>query len=677
MTGRNECRREPQQRACGRQRLDPRSADRQPCRVGGERIAGDRPAGRNGHLLGSGQPDLAPRMPTAVGVLTGRKVDLVHAGIEHRDDTLRALPHASFLGNREQRIDAKHRHAGTESEPLCHGTRGAQAGERTGAAPEHDRLELRDGKAGTIQQLHEGGNECARRVRAAGPLVPQHRPRAGLHRQGQVLGAGIEGKQVQEKSFLAGSIIEAPDNRPMHFVRAIAAGLLAAAAASVLAQSLPPEVDAALARARVPRDAISVVVFDADGKAPARLSHRADVLVNPASVAKLATTFGALELLGAQFTWTTPVYVEGPVVDGTLRGNVYIRGQGDPKLVTERIWLLLRRLQGLGIRAIAGDIVLDQGAFATAPPDPGAFDGEPLRPYNAAPEALLLNYKSVLLTFTPFAGYAQVHMEPPLAGVQLPPRVPLATGDCGDWRALLKADFGEPLRMRFSGAYPLACGERTWPIAYADPHGFAARAVAGMWLQMGGSVAGQVREGAVPKGLAPAFELQSPPLAEVVRDINKYSNNVMAQQVFLTLSLQQNGVGTLDASREILRRWWRERVGGDAPAFGNGSGLSREERITALQLARLLQVAWASPLMPELASSLPLAGVDGTLRRARGAAGLAHLKSGSLRDVAGVAGYVEGASGKRYVLVAIANHPLANAARPAIEALIQWTAHDN
>jgi serine-type D-Ala-D-Ala carboxypeptidase/endopeptidase (penicillin-binding protein 4) len=462
----------------------------------------------------------------------------------------------------------------------------------------------------------------------------------------------------------------------MHFVRALAAVLLAIAGASAHAQAFPPEVEAALARAKMPRDAISVVVLDAEGKTAARLSHRADVAVNPASIAKLATTFAALELLGPQFTWTTPVYAGGPVVDGTLRGNLYIKGRGDPKLVAERIWLLLRRVQGLGIRAIAGDIVLDHGAFETAPQDPGAFDGEPLRPYNAAPDALLLNFKSLLLTFTPFGDQAQVHMEPPLAGVQLPPRVPLAAGDCGDWRGALKPDFTDPVRVRFAGAYPLACGERNWPLAYADPRSFAARAIAGTWQQIGGSLGGQVRDGPVPQGLSPAFEMASPPLAEIIRDINKYSNNVMAQQVFLTLSLQQDGTGTFEASRDILRRWWRERVGGDAPAFGNGSGLSREERITALQLARLLQVAWASPLMPELASSLPLAGVDGTLRRARGAAGLAHLKSGSLRDVAGVAGYVEGASGRRYVLVAIANHANANAARPAIEALIQWTARD-
>jgi D-alanyl-D-alanine carboxypeptidase/D-alanyl-D-alanine-endopeptidase (penicillin-binding protein 4) len=195
---------------------------------------------------------------------------------------------------------------------------------------------------------------------------------------------------------------------------------------------------------------------------------------------------------------------------------------------------------------------------------------------------------------------------------------------------------------------------------------------------MGGALSGQVREGRVPAGLAPAFEMQSPALAEVVRDINKFSNNVMAQQLFLTLSLQRNGMGTLEGSREILRRWWLDRIGGaDAPMFVNGSGLSREERITAQGLGRLLQIAWASPLMPELAASLPLVGVDGTMRRARGkGAGLAHLKTGSLRDVTGVAGYVHGAGGKRYVLVAIATHPQASAARPAIEALIEWAARD-
>jgi len=464
----------------------------------------------------------------------------------------------------------------------------------------------------------------------------------------------------------------------MSVLRFLACWALLLAALPSLAQALPPEVDAALARARLPREAVSLLVVEADGKSAPRLSHRAEVPVNPASVAKLATTFAALELLGPAFTWATPVYLEGNLRDGTLHGNLYIKGQGDPKLVAERLWLLMRRIQGLGIRGINGDIVLDRSAFETAARNPGAFDGEPLRPYNAAPDALLLNFAAVTMTFTPQGSQAQIHLEPPLAGLQLPAAAPLVAGECGDWRGGLKADFSDPARIRLAGGYPAACGERSWPIAYADPRSYASRAVAGLWQQMGGVLTGQVRDGRVPAGLVPAFEAQSPPLAEIIRDINKYSNNVMAQQLFLTLSLQQQGTGTLEGSREIMRQWWRERIApGDAPVFDNGSGLSREERISAQQLARLLQAAWASPLMPELVSSLPVTGIDGTLRRSRGkGAGLAHLKTGSLRDVWGVAGFVHAASGKRYVLVAIANHPQAAMARPAIEALIDWTARD-
>jgi serine-type D-Ala-D-Ala carboxypeptidase/endopeptidase (penicillin-binding protein 4) len=463
----------------------------------------------------------------------------------------------------------------------------------------------------------------------------------------------------------------------MPVLRFISAWALALIALPVLAQALPAELDAALARAKLPREAVSLLVVDAEGRAPPRLSHRAGVAVNPASIAKLATTYAALELLGPAFTWATPVYVDGVVRDGTLHGNLYIKGQGDPKLVAERLWLLLGRVQGLGVRAITGDIVLDHGAFEASPHNAAAFDGEPLRPYNAAPDALLLNFKAIVMTFTPQGGQARIHLEPPLAGLVLPAAVPLAVGDCGDWRGALKADFSDPSLIRIGGAYPAACGERFWPIAYADPRSYASRAVAGLWQQMGGRLTGEVREGRVPPGLAPAFEMQSPPLAEIVRDMNKFSNNVMAQQLFLTLSLQRQGAGTLDGSRELMRQWWRERLGADVPVFDNGSGLSRDERISADQLARLLQAAWASPLMPELMSSLPVSGIDGTMRRARGQGiGLAHLKTGSLRDVTGVAGYVHAASGKRYVLVAIANHPQASAARAVIEALVDWTARD-
>jgi D-alanyl-D-alanine carboxypeptidase/D-alanyl-D-alanine-endopeptidase (penicillin-binding protein 4) len=443
--------------------------------------------------------------------------------------------------------------------------------------------------------------------------------------------------------------------------------------------ALPAPVEAALARVRLPRDAFSIVVADTQGGTP-RLAHRAQVPVNPASVMKLLTTFAGLDLLGPTYAWYTPVYFGGPVdTDGTLQGDLIIRGSGDPQLVIERLWLLLRRVQAQGVRSIAGDIVLDRTAFTVPPQDPGAFDGEPTKPYNASPDALLINFKSVTMSFVPDLqlGRARVVYEPMLAGVKLQATVPLAppgTG-CGDWRGGLRAELLNPAQVSFAGSYPSSCGEQVWPVAYADPASYAARAIQGMWKDLGGRLAGRVRDGRVPAGFKPAFAQPSPPLAEIVRSINKYSNNVMAQQLFLTLSLRAPGGASFDASRGIMAGWWRERFGNlDQPVPDNGAGLSRTGRVTAQGLARLLQTAWQSPLMPDLAASLPITGIDGTLRRSQARTGSAHMKTGSLNNVAAVAGYVDGAGGHRWVLVAIANHPDAAAARPVFDALVDWAA---
>jgi D-alanyl-D-alanine carboxypeptidase/D-alanyl-D-alanine-endopeptidase (penicillin-binding protein 4) len=184
-----------------------------------------------------------------------------------------------------------------------------------------------------------------------------------------------------------------------------------------------------------------------------------------------------------------------------------------------------------------------------------------------------------------------------------------------------------------------------------------------------------VRDGLAAPGLKPVFELESPPLTEVIRDINKFSNNLMAQQLFLTFSQQRPGGASNDASREVMRNWWQGRFGAqDAPVFDNGSGLSRLERISPQGLARLLQTAYVSGTMPELMASLPISGVDGTLKNStsRISQGWAHLKSGSLRDATALAGYVHTPSGRRLVVVGIINHANASAARPALEALVDW-----
>jgi D-alanyl-D-alanine carboxypeptidase/D-alanyl-D-alanine-endopeptidase (penicillin-binding protein 4) len=447
------------------------------------------------------------------------------------------------------------------------------------------------------------------------------------------------------------------------------------------AQPLPPEVDAALQRARVPQDSVSIVLQEA-GSAKPVLMHNPHQLMNPASLAKLLTTLAAFDLLGPAWTWATPVWLRGSIDNGVLDGSLVIKGTGDPKLVVERLWLLLRRVQQFGVREIRGDIVLDRSAFAPSEGDRADFDGEATRPYNVQPDALLLNHKTVTYSFVPEPGQgvARVLVDPPLAGSKVARTVRLTSGPCDDWRGALKATLADPAEVRFAGNYPVACGEMNWSVADPEPASYNARLIEAVWRDMGGKLGGQVVEGLAPAGVRPSFESQSPALAEVVRDINKFSNNVMAQQLFLSLALQrQPGLpATPDGARAVLRQWLVERTGDLPPGtqIDNGSGLSRDTRLSAALLTKLLQQAWGSATMPELVSSLPVNGVDGTLRKSRAAAGRAHLKTGSLRDVAGVAGYVLSNSGRRYVLVAIVNHPNANAARPALDALVQWSLRD-
>lgn len=462
---------------------------------------------------------------------------------------------------------------------------------------------------------------------------------------------------------------------------------------------LPAPVVRALQQEGLPARAFYGVVAPVSPQGAPVMQARASQPVNPASVMKLVTTFAAIDLLGQDFTWRTGFLTDGSISGGSLRGNLYIRGGGDPKLVLERLQEAFVTLHNQGVQVVLGDIVLDQSAFALPPRDPHAFDGEGLRPYNAAPEALLVNFKSVILKFVPdpARGVAVVQSEPPLANLTIDATVPLSKGACGDWRSALGARFDDPNAIRFTGRFPSACGDSTWPVAYQDPASYAERAIEGLWRASGGAITGQVRTGSTPPKARLLHEAQSLPLTDIIADVNQWSNNVMAQQVFLTLGrlpanrvlearvptgpLQLPAVGRFDRSRERLTAWWKQRFGPQLPppVLDNGSGLSREERITPLALATLLRQAAVHPQSAAFVNSLAVAGESGTARRlANGqrdpAKGRAQVKTGTLRDVSGIAGYVTTGSGARYVVVGFINHPEAGKGRPALEALLNWTA---
>lgn len=443
---------------------------------------------------------------------------------------------------------------------------------------------------------------------------------------------------------------------------------LAAQAADSPPPPLPLSVQVALRQAQVPATALGVVVQALDEPRP-RLAWQADVALNPASLTKLVTSMAALDTLGPAWQWQTPVWL-------TDDGGLALQGSGDPRLTPERLWAGLKRLN---VSELRGPLRLDRSAFTPGTADPADFDGEPWRVGNAQPEALLLNAKAVTYTVRVDGLQARITADPPL---DPPQAVPATTAPCGDWRAALKLQWAPGQRPRFAGSFPAACGEQSWTLADPDSATYPARLMTLMLRDAGIAWRGEpVMEGPPPTA-APTLFWPGPTLAEALRDMNKASSNLIAQQVLLSTA---RAAGVAAPSPETAATWlqvWLDAHAGNTPPtrLVNGSGLARETRLSPAQLAALLRWAWAQPWMPELLASLPVAGLDGTLSRQPGrfgaAAGRAHLKTGSLRDVTALAGIVDAPSGRRWVLVAIVNHPQAQGARGVLEAVLRWVAQD-
>jgi D-alanyl-D-alanine carboxypeptidase/D-alanyl-D-alanine-endopeptidase (penicillin-binding protein 4) len=436
------------------------------------------------------------------------------------------------------------------------------------------------------------------------------------------------------------------------------------------AAALPAAVQKGLREAKVPLGDVSVLVREVGARRPS-LAHHPEVSRNPGSVMKVVTTYAALELLGPAYRWKTEAYRDGE--------DLVLRGTGDPKLNYESFWMLLRNLRGRGLREIRGDVVLDRSRFGPVAPE--LIDNEVFRPYNVTPDALLVNFKSLRFVFFPEDGKVSLYVEPHLPGMELVNGLRLSDGACPEGRAfrdLVQASFqSQPPRAAFMGYYPVSCGERDLNVALHQPLDYFAAMIRLLWSEMGGTWNGRIREGEVSLNARLLYTHESEPLSEVVRDINKFSNNVMARQLYLTLAAELGGAPAQpEAAARAIAQWLTFKgIEAKELAIENGSGLSRHERASAATLMALLQAAWASPVMPELMASLPVVAADGTMRKrlhGEGISGNAHIKTGLLSDTRAIAGYVLDRSGRRHAVVMIANHPNAPQAEAAFDALLQW-----
>jgi D-alanyl-D-alanine carboxypeptidase/D-alanyl-D-alanine-endopeptidase (penicillin-binding protein 4) len=445
--------------------------------------------------------------------------------------------------------------------------------------------------------------------------------------------------------------------------------------------SLPVGIRSVLKLRHLPANSLSIHVENLDNGETV-LAWNDDEARNPASVMKLLTTLVALDRLGPAYTWKTEIYLLGSVVGDTLEGDILLKGHGDPFLVTERVWQMLRNLRRSGIRRISGDLLLDDSYFQVLPSDPGAFDREPLRAYNVIPNALMMNFKVVRYYFEPDAEHKKVHVvvDPSLDNMKVVNRLSVVNGSCrGYQRGIAIIPNQTYDQFTLSGKFPSGCDIYTMDRAVLGHNEFSFGLFKSIWEESGGEFDGGWRNVVSNDETEPFLSFDSWPLTDVISKVNKHSNNVMARQLLLTLGAEEFGApGTEENGKRAIQQWLaQEGIDSGQLLLDNGAGLSRTSRMTAKQLAELLRYAYGSAYMPEFISSMSVSGVDGTMsRRFRNdeLTGMAHIKTGTLDHVTAIAGYVQSESGGRYAVVAMQNYEDIHRGpgEEVQEALLRW-----
>jgi len=398
---------------------------------------------------------------------------------------------------------------------------------------------------------------------------------------------------------------------------------------------------------------------------------------------KTITTFAALESLGPAFTWQTELYALGPIENGVLRGDLLVKGGGDPFLVEDQLRGMLKSLQRAGVERIQGNLVLDGSYFDPSVTGDELIDNQAGRAYNTRPSAVIANFQAMTFYFYPHPNGQDViiHSDPRLPNVKITNRLRLVNRSCGGYQRGISYNLNpeDPTEVIFEGSFPSRCSRYQMVREVLNAPDYTFGLFTTLWNELGGTLEGGLRVGAVPDDLEPIVVWNSVPLGDVIKSINKYSNNVMTRHLLLTLGAEVLGPpATVDKGIEAMKNYLElKSLDSTQLSLDNGAGLSRDTRVTTDLMTGLLQSAWASPYMPEFVASLPINGLDGTMRnRVRGTtmSGRMHVKTGSLDEVAAVAGFVYSQSNTIYTVVGIVNHELADRGPGAelLNELLTW-----
>ena len=407
-------------------------------------------------------------------------------------------------------------------------------------------------------------------------------------------------------------------------------------------------------------------------------AQNAGEMMQPASTMKLFSTAVALDRFGPEHTFSTDVLRDGTVgPDGTVQGNLYLRADGDPSL-SARFYkdanlpmaTLAKNVAAAGIKHVTGDLIYDESAF-DAKRVPDGWKTKYLgAAYAARVSALSLNENLVWVVVSPAGKVAQVTLDPVTTTIPVRSNVRVVGGRGGRIVARRAADGG----IDVSGSIGSMSGPMRYSLVVDDPALFTAGALHAALQNAGVVVTGSVKPGHTPATAAKVASVASPPLSQIVSEMNRESINIVAELLFRDAARTPAGQTSADVGLAHLRDFLGKKVGADPQSIRvfDGSGLSTLDYLTPRTMIQLLSYAHRGPWSSAFHGSLPVAGESELLRRRmRGspAEGNLHAKTGTTDTVSGLGGFVTAKDGEIIAFSFLYNGPQRGNAKPVMDAM--------
>ncbi|MEM7646728.1 MAG: D-alanyl-D-alanine carboxypeptidase/D-alanyl-D-alanine-endopeptidase [Pseudomonadota bacterium] len=371
----------------------------------------------------------------------------------------------------------------------------------------------------------------------------------------------------------------------------------------------------------------------------------------PASLSKIPTALAFLKNRSMDETFKTWIYKTGKIKKGVLEGDLYLKGGGDPTLVNESMWLMIRELKRSGIQKITGNIYVDESYFDSDYYSRGRQNVRVDRAYDAPVSALSLNWNSLTIFIRPgdrVGGPAKVFLDPSLSDVEIQNRSKTMAGTRRTVTVKRLSKDGRTV-IRVEGSFGIHAKEKAFYKSIEDASLWTGKTFKKILNESGVEAKGSVSLSSVPKNATQLVEFDSWEIPRVMSALSKFSNNFVAEMLTKHIGKKQGAPATMEDGLKAINTFLAEK-GWKASEYNfvNPSGFTRKNKMRADRLGELLSQSYEQfSLAPEFLSSLPISGIDGTLekRMKKVMRAKVRAKTGYLNGVVGLAGYMESRSG--------------------------------